>query len=96
MMEAYAQETGVGALSIDHGVPVLYARDHLQAVVPVQGNLDPMLLLTGGAALDAGIDAVCDVLGAGAFVFNLGHGIHKDTDPAHVLQLAEKVRAWRP
>ncbi len=91
----YAAETGVTAISIDQGVPASWARDVLQKKLPVQGNLDPVLLLAGGAALDAGIDAVCAALAAGPFVFNLGHGIHKDTPPEHVARLAERVRGWK-
>ena len=56
-----------------------FARDDIQWRVPVQGNLDPLVLRAGGAELDRGVDAVLAALGDGPFIFNLGHGILPDT-----------------
>jgi uroporphyrinogen decarboxylase len=58
----------------------------------VQGNLDPILLLTGGAALEREVKRILDGLGKGRFVFNLGHGILPETPIAHVERLLELVR----
>ena len=41
----------------------------------VQGNLDPLALLAGGAALDRSIDAILSAFSPGPFIFNLGHGV---------------------
>ena len=87
----YAAKTGVTALGLDWTVPLDFARE-LQRQVPVQGNLDPTRLVAGGAALDKGIDRVCEALGDGPHVFNLGHGITPDTPVAHVEQLLKRIR----
>ena len=87
----YAARTGVTALGLDWTVPLDFARE-LQKQVPVQGNLDPTRLVAGGAALDEGIDKVCEALGDGPHVFNLGHGITPDTPVAHVEQLLRRIR----
>ena len=55
-LERYARETGVDAVGIDWTVPIDYAREQLQPRVAVQGNLDPIVLLAGGEALDQAID----------------------------------------
>ena len=52
-LPAYARETGVDAVGLDETVDPLWAARELPAGLPVQGNLDPLLLLAGGAALEA-------------------------------------------
>jgi len=60
--------------------------------MPVQGNLDPMLLLAGGEALDQSIRDICKAFAERPHIFNLGHGIDKTTPIAHVDQLMAVVR----
>ncbi|MBU0801036.1 MAG: uroporphyrinogen decarboxylase [Alphaproteobacteria bacterium] len=91
LYSTYVQQTGVTALGLDTQVPLAYARE-LQAHMTIQGNLDPACLLAGGAALDAGIDRILAALGQGPYIFNLGHGIIKETQPAHVEQLVKRVK----
>ncbi|OIR00762.1 uroporphyrinogen decarboxylase [mine drainage metagenome] len=91
----YVEKTGVDAVSLDTGVPLEWAAKMLQPKVTVQGNLDPILLITGGEAMDRAIDRILSTLGRGPFIFNLGHGILPSTPPEHVARLAERVKAWR-
>jgi uroporphyrinogen decarboxylase len=91
----YVDVTGVDAVSLDSSVPLDWAAAELQTRCTVQGNLDPILLVAGGEALEAGIDRILRVLGKGPFVFNLGHGIVPQTPPEHVAILAERVKGWR-
>ncbi|MEX2618505.1 MAG: uroporphyrinogen decarboxylase [Alphaproteobacteria bacterium] len=88
----YAAMTGVTAISLDTTVPTGWAASSLQEKLPVQGNLDPMLLLEGGQPMEDGISHILDDLGHGPFIFNLGHGIIKETPPAHVEQMIGFVR----
>jgi len=92
----YAKATGVDAVSIDQDMPLAFARDVLQPSVAVQGNLDPLVLVAGGHALETRVKAITEALGRGRFVFNLGHGIVPQTPPEHVAKLVELVRAIRP
>jgi uroporphyrinogen decarboxylase len=92
LYETYARETGVTALGLDTQVPQAQAQA-LQKICCVQGNLDPACLLAGGAALDGHIDRIKHALGRGPHVFNLGHGIIKDTPPENVRRLIDRVRA---
>jgi uroporphyrinogen decarboxylase len=91
--ERYVKETGVDAISCDTSLPLEFVRDRLQSLVPVQGNLDPLLLLAGGPELDARVDAILTTLGRSPFVFNLGHGIHPDTPVEHVARLVALVKS---
>jgi uroporphyrinogen decarboxylase len=90
----YARDTGVDGLSLDWTVPLADAKT-LQRRVTVQGNLDPMLLVAGGQALDAAIERILEALSPGSFIFNLGHGILPETPIAHVERLVARVRQGR-
>jgi uroporphyrinogen decarboxylase len=87
----YVSRTRVDGVGIDWTLPFDKARD-LQRSAAVQGNLDPMRLVAGGAQLDAAIDRILDALSGGRFIFNLGHGIVPETPIAHVEQLVRRVR----
>jgi uroporphyrinogen decarboxylase len=72
-----------------------FACAQIQARRPVQGNLDPLALLAGGAALDGEIDAVLASFSGRPFIFNLGHGILPETPIAHVERMIKRVREFR-
>ncbi len=92
MLERYAVGTGVDAIGIDWTVPLNLARERLSGQVAIQGNLDPLILLSGGGALDRAIDHILKCLAGSRFIFNLGHGILPDTPIAHVERLVTRVR----
>ena len=92
LYEIYVNDTGVDAVSLDSTVPLTWAREHVQSRNAVQGNLDPVLLLTGGSPMAIAARAIVTALRGGPFVFNLGHGILPETPPEHVAALVELVR----
>jgi uroporphyrinogen decarboxylase len=87
-----AQTCGADAIGLDTGVDLSFAADRIQTIAPVQGNLDPLALLAGGAALDMAIDGILQALANGPLIFNLGHGILPQTPIAHVERLVRRVR----
>ena len=90
----YAVETGVEAVGVDSSVPPEWIAKELQPQSAVQGNLDPLVLLAGGKALEEATVRILKALGRGPFVFNLGHGILPETPPENVARLAGLIRAW--
>jgi uroporphyrinogen decarboxylase len=88
LYQRYVAETGVDGIGLDAMVPVGYARARLQQLATVQGNLDPVLLVVGGAALETAVKELCRTLAGGPFVFNLGHGVLPETPPEHIEALA--------
>ncbi len=96
----FCRQTKVTAVSIDHGLPLDWARKHLQPDVIVQGNLDPLLLVAGGEAMRNEAQRILDILArsydGARFIFNLGHGIVPQTPPEHVQELVALIKQWRP
>ena len=90
--EQYFAETGIDALSIDADTTLERAKE-LQKHGAVQGNLDPKILVSGGAPLDAAVERILSALGDGPFVFNLGHGVVPETPPDNVARLGDLIRA---
>ena len=91
-LKRYVEEVPIDAVGLDWMTDRDFARREIQVRMPVQGNLDPLALLAGGAALDRSVDAVLKAFDAGPFIFNLGHGILPETPIAHVEQMIARVR----
>jgi uroporphyrinogen decarboxylase len=88
----YVTEVPVNAVGLDWMIDKIFARERIQTVRPVQGNLDPLTLVAGGRALDESVDAVMHAFSDGPFIFNLGHGITPEAPIAHVEQMLRRVR----
>lgn len=88
----YARQTRVNAVSLDTSVPMRWAAEQLGGMVALQGNLDPILLLAGGAELDRAIVQLLEFAQGVPFIANLGHGILPETPIEHVQQLIGRVR----
>ena len=88
----YVEEVPIDAVGLDWTTDLVFARDQIQWRMPVQGNLDPLALLAGGAALDRAVDRILEVFAERPFIFNLGHGILPQTPIGHVEQMLKRVR----
>lgn len=89
---AYARETGVDAIGLDETVDPVWADAELPEGLPVQGNLDPLVLIAGGPALENAVTAIRQEFPTRPHIFNLGHGIQPDTPIDHVERLLALVR----
>lgn len=94
-LPAYARETGIQAVGVDETIDPAWAARELPAGMPVQGNLDPLLLLAGGSRLEERTRAILAAFADRPHIFNLGHGIDRRTPIAHVERLIATVRGWR-
>lgn len=84
--------TGADCVALDTSVSAGWAAEHVQRHGCVQGNLDPRLMVTGGEALAEAARAIVRAFAKGPHIFNLGHGITPDADPANVEVLLRAVR----
>jgi uroporphyrinogen decarboxylase len=100
MYPGFARVTGVDAVGLDSTVPLDWARREMSpgsrddgwGGVALQGNLDPMLMVTGGRALAEEARRIVAAMRGAPHVFNLGHGITPDADPANVEALLRAIR----
>jgi len=90
---SYAERTGVDCVALDTGTDPSLVAPGIPEAVAIQGNLDPISLIAGGAALTAETDSILDALRGRAHIFNLGHGILPQTPPEHVAALVGHLRA---
>jgi uroporphyrinogen decarboxylase len=92
--ERYVRETGVEGLGCDTAMPLHEMRALAdRGRVAVQGNLDPLLLATGGPSFEARVRETLETMAGAPFIFNLGHGIVPHTPPENVARLVELVRS---
>jgi len=95
LSQRFLDQTGVDAISCDTAMPLASMRELQRSGKAVQGNIDPLLLVAGGDALDQRVDETLRALSGGPFIFNLGHGIVPHTPPGNVARLVERVRNWK-
>ena len=88
----YAEQTGVDGLGLDWSVDLHGVIEHLPATLPLQGNLDPSVLLAGGKVIERKARAILDIMRNRPFIFNLGHGVTPDIPVDHVQQLLNIVK----
>jgi len=91
-LEKFAHTPGVAAIGLDTAVEPRAAVEALPGPVALQGNLDPLALVAGGAGLDEAIDRVLEGFRPRAHIFNLGHGVRPETPIEHVERLVARVR----
>jgi uroporphyrinogen decarboxylase len=88
----FAAATGADCVALDNSVTPEWAAANVQKDGCVQGNLDPAHMVTGGPALDEATRHVVRAFSGGPHIFNLGHGITPDADPANVERMISVVR----
>src|SRR5262249_12047210 len=86
--ECYTADTGVDGIALDPAVPARFARERLQPLATVQGNIDPVLLVTGGLALETAVRELRRTFAGSPYIFNLGHGVLPETPPENVAVLS--------
>ena len=90
----YVRQTGVDALSLDSSVELNFAKRELQSVKPLQGNLDPALLVQGGSEMIKTMENILSTLGP-LHIANLGHGVVPESPPEHVTELVRFIQNFR-
>jgi uroporphyrinogen decarboxylase len=93
MLGEYARNAGVQGVAIDTAMKPEAAADMVPPHIALQGNLDPLAVVAGGAPMQAATKQILDALRGRPHIFNLGHGIVPQTPPEHVGALVEQIRA---
>ena len=88
----FARATGANCVALDNSVSAEWAAEHVQRDGCVQGNLDPRHMVTGGQPLIDETRRIVAAFSGGPHIFNLGHGITPDADPANVQAMIDAIR----
>jgi uroporphyrinogen decarboxylase len=91
LVEDYAERAGVEGVALDVQAPLEFGRKLQARGRTIQGALDNLLLLAGGPALDARVDALLEAWGQGPYIFNLGHGVIPETPVEHIERVVRRV-----
>jgi uroporphyrinogen decarboxylase len=91
-LKDYAARTGINALGLDGTIDPRWAQETFQRNLVLQGNLDPLALAAGGAALETGVRSILSALRDRPHIFNLGHGILPQTPVDHVTLMLDLIR----
>ncbi len=91
-LKAYSEEVDMQALALDHFVDRRWAADNLRSDIVLQGNLDPLCLVSGGQIMKREVEEILEIFSNRKHIFNLGHGIVPQTPPEHVMELLDLIR----
>jgi uroporphyrinogen decarboxylase len=94
-LAAFGAAVPAQGVGVDTQTPAAFARVCVGPKVALQGALDPQLLVVGGEALETGVRETLAAFADGPHIFNLGHGITPQADPAHLARLVDLVKANR-
>ena len=89
----YAERTGVNAVGLDTAIPLKRIAAALPKGMAVPGNLDPMRLVAGGAAMEDRVREIVTSLKGRPHIFNLGHGVTPETPIPHVESVLRTIRS---
>ena len=87
--QKYTSQTGINALSMDSSVTPSWVVQRLPSRLPLQGNLDPAYLLTGGKTMLSQAQQIIQALSGLPHIFNLSHGVYLETPPGHLEILSQ-------
>lgn len=80
-------------IGLDTAADINWVAEHVSGNIVLQGNLDPLVLVAGGKALDDAVDMILLGMRSHRHIFNLGHGIVPATPIQHVEQMLHRVRS---
>jgi uroporphyrinogen decarboxylase len=89
---AFVEATKVNGVGLDIAADLVAARQAVGPNICLQGNLDPMALVSGGRALEIGVDNILAQAATGPHIFNLGHGVVPNTPIANVEMVMRRVK----
>ncbi len=90
-----ASEAGGDVIGIDWRIPLAEAWSRVGYKKAIQGNLDPMVLFAPREEIERRVKGILEQAGGReGHIFNLGHGVHKDTPVDNVKVMVEAVKKF--
>jgi len=95
----YGRTINVDCISIDQNVNIEWLINNLKMTnnrnLCLQGNLAPEILLEGGEKMISSIHNILDSFSSINHIFNLGHGVIKETPIENVELLVKTIKTWK-
>ena len=95
----YINNVNIDCVSIDQNVNINKLLDNLiinkERTICFQGNLDPEILLKGGNNMIDSINNILEKFTSQKHIFNLGHGVIKETPVENIDLLIKTIREWK-
>ena len=89
----YCEIVKPDAICIDYEVDPIQIQKEIK--IPVQGGLDPKILLTDKKILNKEIKRYLEIFQDHPYIFNLGHGVLPETDPNMMDYLVKTVKDFK-
>ncbi len=93
VLPRFTDKVAVNAVALDTAISPEFVNANLPKSLPVQGHLDPLLLIAGGEVMDRRVKEILIAYKDRPHIFNLGHGVRPETPIAHVERVVQLVRA---
>ena len=90
--KTYCKTIKPDGICIDYEVDPLLIRKEIQ--IPIQGGMDPKVLLTDKETLKKEATKYLDIFKDHPYIFNLGHGVLPQTDPIMMEYLVNLVKDY--
>ena len=79
-------------VAVDHLTDIEFVHKSIPKEVVIQGNIDPLCLVTGGDVLKKEVDYLLNLITDRPYIFNLGHGIVPETPEENVAEIISYIR----
>lgn len=91
----YAGQTGINGLGLDQDANIEQVFSTVEDSITLQGNLSPEVVLKGGTEMEEAVLETLNTFAKRPYIFNLGHGVLKETDPEHIYRLSQIVKNYK-
>jgi uroporphyrinogen decarboxylase len=79
-------------VAVDHLTDIEFVHRSIPKDIAIQGNIDPLCLVTGGYVLKKEVDYLLNLITDRPYIFNLGHGIVPETPEENVAEIMSYIR----
>ncbi len=92
----YSYESNVDCVALDWTVNLYWAKKNLNSSVAIQGNLDPISLISVKTdQLEKNVLSILDIMKDNKFIFSVGHGLTPDCKIKNVRKVIDIVRNYK-
>lgn len=92
--ENFIKKVKTDIIAIDHTIPIEWAKEKLQKIATIQGNLDNVIITTQSSDMRRKVIKILDTFSKGRFIFNMGHGMQPESKIEKVEELIRIIKEY--